>query len=485
LPDGTVLVAEAAANRISGFGGRLGASPEPVAALASPTGLAVGSDGTPFATNAAEVGRVDVERRRYETIATGFVSATGPAIASGVLYVPDFATGEVASIDAASGSNLGAVASGLRSPVGAATAPGLPLFVSEAAGNAVVRLDPAGGAPSEFATVQGPLQLAVDPPSPGSGSWSLVVATVEGVVRLDSAGAVEDRISLPLTVGVSGVPAPDQAAAGAGDGTGGVAGTTVLKDEDSGSASPLWWIGGLVVLGAVAAVVATVLLARRARRREREIEGVLAPPPGLPAVPGGIEAVFTGCGDEEMEVDRLQNELQVVSGQLDEQQRRARQSDESASRARHRAVRALEVRASVQAARGRGDYADEGTPLTWAQLSFTTDEGRLAFESFRRREMTPAQLRQRFTELGEHAALTQIIEEGRRQMRRDPTIPWPEERQAVREAILARDELRGHERVAELARAEARQLADRERELTEELAAARSRLEDCRRSNPA
>lgn len=483
LDDRTVLVAEAGADRISGFGGRLGPIPEPIVALAGPTGLALGSGGTVFATTATEVGRVDVATRQYETLAAGFVSATGPAVRSGVVYVPDFATGEVARVDVASGSNLGPVATGLRSPVGVATAAGLPLFISEAQGNAVVRVDASGGAPSEFAAVQGPLQLAIDPPAPGSGAWTLVVATIEGIVRLDSDGRVEDRTSLPLTVGVAAVPTPEQVAGSTGESRGSPV-TTVLKDEeDGGSASPLLVIGGLVVIGAVVAVVATVLLARRARKREQELDGVLAPPePPAGFAPGGLGAVSTGCTEEEMEVDRLQNELRLVSARLADEKARARESTESASLARDRAMRALEVRASVQTARRRGYYTGDGEPLTWAQLSFATDAGRTAFEAFRRRELTPAQLKERFTELGEHIALTQITEEGRRQMRRDPNIPWPEERQAVRDAIAARDELRAHERDAETARADALQLGQRERELTEELAAARVRLDDCRSS---
>jgi hypothetical protein len=93
--------------------------------------------------------------------------------------------------------------------------------------------------------------------------------------------------------------------------------------------------------------------------------------------------------------------------------------------------------------------------------------------------MAPAALRARFAELGEERALAQIVEEGRRRMRADPDVPWPEERQAVHDAIAARDELREHEQDVETARADAEACTAREAELQRELEQARKELEDC------
>jgi hypothetical protein len=91
---------------------------------------------------------------------------------------------------------------------------------------------------------------------------------------------------------------------------------------------------------------------------------------------------------------------------------------------------------------------------------------------------------ERFSELGETTAITQITEEGQRQMRGDPTVPWPEERQAVRDAIAARDELRGHVQVAEEAQSAAVLFSERESALATELEVARQRLDDCRNARP-
>ena len=148
LADGTVLVAERGADRVTGFGGRLGPEPVPVVSVPCPTGLAVAANGSVFVTASTpaggEVGRIDVATRQYSALATGFGSPAGPAVRGDVLYVPDLQTGDVRSIDIATGAELVAAASGLRGPAGATSAPGLPLFVTEAAGNAIVRVDPVG-----------------------------------------------------------------------------------------------------------------------------------------------------------------------------------------------------------------------------------------------------------------------------------------------------------------------------------------------------
>ncbi len=145
-------------------------------------------------------------------------------------------------------------------------------------------------------------------------------------------------------------------------------------------------------------------------------------------------------------------------------------------------MRALEVRTSIRAARLEAQPLPDTERLSWAQLSFSTNEGREAFESYRRREIDGAQLKTRFSELGETTAISQISEAGRRQMRSDPTVPWPEERDAVRDAIAAREELRAHVTEADEAQAESDQLGAQLQDLTEELDEARRRLDDCRQA---
>jgi hypothetical protein len=352
------------------------------------------------------------------------------------------------------------------------------LFASEASANSIVRIDPNGGAPSPFATVQGPLQMTVSPLDPRGGEWTLVVATVEGLVTLDEQGDVADRTSLPLTVGVSAVPSasPPAAAAPAGSPAAQPSQPDVRKDEESSSTSPLLLIVILVVLLAIAAVVLTVVLARRAARREREEEHFMLPDP--PSAPTAVVAAYHPCVSEQREVNRLQDEIRANAARREEALARARTSAELASRARDRAMRALEVRASVQTARQSAPTTETGQ-LTWASLSFETDEGRAAFDAFRRGEIGASDLRARFTELGEQRALAQIVEEGRRRLRADPDVPWPEERQAVHDAIAARDELREHERDVERARADAQAFAEHEAELEAQLEMARQQLEDC------
>lgn len=202
-----------------------------------------------------------------------------------------------------------------------------------------------------------------------------------------------------------------------------------------------------------------------------------------PPDPSALPPLVGNCADEEAEVDRLRELTRHIGGQLEEAQTRLRRSAELASEARDRAMRALEVRTLVQTTRLAAEPPPASGQLTWAKLSFSTNEGRDAFESFRRRELSPAQLKTRFVELGETTAIAQITEEGRRQMRSDPTRPWPEEQQAVRDALAAREELRGHVREAQEARSQTVLLSEQERSLAVELEAARRRLDDCRRAS--
>jgi sugar lactone lactonase YvrE len=471
LADRTVLVAESGANRVSGFGGRFGSSPQHVATVAGPSGLALRSDGTVFVSAAGEVGQIEFEPNRYRTIATGFVSPTTPAAREGVLYVPDSGTGEVVAVDIASGGKLAPVATGLRSPGGAASAPGLPLFVSESAGNSVVRVDVDAGTSTPFATAQGPLQLTIADPSSADG-WSLVAATAEGIVRFDPNGRVLDRVALPATTGAAAAPGGPPADGSSSDGD-----TIVVREDGGGGLSPLVVLVGVVVLAAIGVVVLTMLLARRARHREQEGHEMFGGP--SPAQQPSLVATLGRCAAEERDVDRLEHELRSLAAQLHDARRRWREAVEQASRARDRAMRALEVRTSVRNARLAGEQKAETYKLDWTQLSFTTDAGREALSSFQSGAIDANQLRDRLTELGELNAVAQIVAEGQRRSRSDPSNPWPEERQAVHDAVAARDELRVHEHDAEQARIEVAQWEQREQEVNEELADARRRLDEC------
>jgi hypothetical protein len=470
LSDSSVLVAEQGANRVSGFGGRFGASPVVVADVPSPTGLAVGAGDTVYVTGSDQVGRIDLGARLYTPLAGGLVVPIGPASSGNVLWVPDLGASRLVSIDSTAGTEVGSVP--IPAPGGAATAgSGQPVFVTDTQDGQVLRIDP-GGTPSLFATVPGALQLALSPPGPvADGSWNLIVTTRDGYTQLSSTGTVVDRFSLPGIAGA--VATPGALAAAADPGT-----STVLKDEPHSSSSSLVIIVVLVGLLALAAVGVTVWFARRAGRREREDDALMPSPPDA----AGLATLSGGCAEEQMEVERLQELVRHVTAQLHEARTRRRRSAELASDARDRAMRALEVRASIRTARLQAAPPPETEKLSWAQLSFSTDEGREAFESFRSRDIGGAQLRSRLAELGETTAITQISEEGRRRMRSDPTIPWPEERDAVRDAIAAREELRAHVGEAEEAQAESDQLGARQRDLNEELRAAVERYEHCRQA---
>ena len=445
----------------------------------APTGLAVDEAGGVYVAAAGEVGRLDLATRQYATLAGGLTTPSGPTVRDGVLYVPDFATGVVATIDPATGAVAAPLATGLRSPSAAASASDLPVFVAEAQGNAVVRIDPAGGSPAVFATVQGPLQLALDPTAFEGSEWTLLVATSEGIVRLDADGDVTDRTSLPPTTGIAVVrdPDADEGGAGGADAAAPIGQTTVLDDDgDSDSSSSLAVIVVIVALVAIIAVAATIFFARRARRGEREDDDLMSEPShavGVAPVPGD-------CADAEREVDRLRELRRHVRAQLGDAEARARRSAELASDARDRSMRALEVRTSMKTSRENAAPVPEAERLGTGEIAFSSDDGRRAFDEFRRREIDAKTLKQRLTDLGELTAIAQISDAGRRELRSDRSVPWVEERNAARAALAARDELRAHESDARESAAEVSELSARDTELAHELEAAERRLAECR-----
>ncbi len=227
-----------------------------------------------FVTAGDQVGRVDLATGEVRTLARGFVAPIGPAINGNRLYVPDLGAGRVATIDATTGADLGALATGLAGPGGAATAPGLPVFVTETQGEHVVRVEP-GGTPTVFANVPGALQVALDPATPDADTdWKLVVTTQDGYVHVTSKGQVEGvRTAVP---GVAGAVVMPDASAAAGGATTDTGSSTVLKDEPSSSSSPLVIIVVLVALLVFVVIGATVWFARRAARREREDDSLRA-----------------------------------------------------------------------------------------------------------------------------------------------------------------------------------------------------------------
>lgn len=189
-----------------------------------------------------------------------------------------------------------------------------------------------------------------------------------------------------------------------------------------------------------------------------------------------------GCDAYAEEVDRLLLVLRDVTSQLDDAQALRRRSSDSASRARDRAMRALEVRTSVRDQRLAVRPRKPEDRLSWAQLPFRTDEGRNAVEAFRRGQIDAAQLEARLAQLGEASVIERIVEEGQHELRTDPAIPWPEERQATRDAIEARDDLRRHQRAVDEAGAQVQQLAARRAALADELDRARRLLDECRKA---
>jgi hypothetical protein len=306
-----------------------------------------------------------------------------------------------------------------------------------------------------------------------------VVATDEGIVRLDPDGAVVDRTSLPPTTGIAVVRGTDEAAVG-DDATDAAApaGPSSAREGDGerGSSSSLALIVVIVALAAIIAVVVVIWLTRRARRGEREDGDLMSQPSdalGVAPVPGE-------CADAEREVDRLRELLRHVRAQLGDAQARARRSAELASDARDRSMRALEVRASMKTAREHAPPVSDAERLSTGEIAFSSDDGRRAFDAFRRREIDAKTLKQRLTDLGELTAIAQISDAGRRELRADRSLPWIEERNAARAALAARDELRAHERDAQEFASEVAQLSARDAELTSELEAAERRLDECR-----
>jgi DNA-binding beta-propeller fold protein YncE len=468
LADGTIVVAESGADRISALGGAYGVQPQPIAEVPAPNGLVAASDGSVYVTAAGQVGRLEVTARRYQTLASGFASPLGPALDGTRLYVPDPGTGRIATLDTTTGAELGDAAV-LAAPGGAAAAPGAPLFVAQTQGPGVARVD-AGGVVSSFATVPGALQLAFDPPAPGADDWILVVVTQTGLTRLSSDGrVVGDRLSL---AGIGGVAAvPELAAHESAE--------PVSVGDPAGSSSAPAWLWALVGVGLLVAGGLAWWLARRGRGREREDDGFMPPPSGTPAT----APASGGCDRYADDVDRLEQLVRDVTSQLDDVQAHRRRSSESASGARDRAMRALEVRTSVRTQRLAARPRPPQARLSWSQLSFRTSEGRAVVDAFRRRQVDAVQLKARLAELGEASVIDQIAGEGRHALRTDPEIPWPEERQATRDAIAARDELRHHQREVDEAGARVAQLAARRAELTDDLDRARRLLDDCRRAN--
>jgi hypothetical protein len=186
------------------------------------------------------------------------------------------------------------------------------------------------------------------------------------------------------------------------------------------------------------------------------------------------------CSEVEREVERCRELRRHVRAQLDDTQARARRAAESASDARDRVMRALEVRATMRSAREHAPPVPPAERLGVAELAFSTADGRRALEQFRRREIDAATLKRHLMDLGELTAIAQISDAGRRELRADRSIPWIEERTAARDALAARDELRAHEDEVRVLASEASDLAARDAQLAQELESAERRLAECR-----
>lgn len=503
LRDGSVVIAEYGGGRLVGTGGRFGPGLKEIAKLTTPEGLGYGLDGSVYATslNEGTVVKVDVDSGTLTTVATGLKGPGDVVVRAGVLYVPEGTGGDVVAIRDDGTKTV--FATGFTQPLGISLGPGKTLFVADYATGKVSQLDESG-ASTEFASLQKPVQIAIEPFTPKADDpYVLSVAAETGVVRLDPQGKTINTANVPLPIGVAAVPAgeapssttttvaPDQPTTTTGGESPSTTrrrtrgGTTVPPGPlDEGTGAGTYLLVALVVLVAGAGVVA--LYVRFGPKRGSAEAGFEEQPLDIVTV---TEA-FGPCAGEEVALAEAEGAVRSVLQQREAAERReghAREAVEVARAGLEQARRGREAAEQLRldAVAAGTLESPERRPVAVDDLALHTEEGRVVFAAFERGELDAETLERRWTEIGEDTAVAVFRAEDERLARSDPDGPWPEEVAAQGALEEAEERLEVAERDLAEAHADIERFHEREAEALERMADAKQRLADCQAAHQA
>jgi hypothetical protein len=480
LADGTVLVAESTTNRILGFGGRYADGVTLVENLADPQGLTTGSDGTPYVSlgKSGEVGRIDLAARAYVKIADGLRGPAGLAERGGFLYVAE-STGNAVTQVSVTGEKT-PVGPTLQQPVGVAVGPGRTLFVSEAKAGRVSRLDE-NGAREDFASVDTPQQLAVDPFQPGPDSpFTLTVAAKGSVQRFD-----QDRKRIMFSVdpkggrGVAGVPPPEKPGAG-----GAAPASTRARAASSPPAIDAAFEGGTPSSTSVMLIVLAVLMGLLVSAGFivfiRESKGGAQAGFEDRPLDESVFEVFGPCAAQEVELAEAEGALRAIVTQRRGAEQQELAASRRASGARDRLGRAQHARQKAARARQNRARAGQREPLPGLrseELRLRTGGGRAALVAFRSGEIDARVLEDRWQDLGESYALERVqvlgmVVAAKGSLSMDEALALRAEQQAKTELDAAEQDR--HHAAREIER-----LREREQQMMPRIREAREAIEGC------
>lgn len=284
LADGAVLATDSESGTIEATGGRFGDDRVEVASgLEAPEALATSGPDQLYVSSfsAGTVSRVDIATGRVETLAADL---DGPAAVLALraprspthVAVAEWFGGSVALLQR-NGDRSGTLADDLARPAGLAMDGDGTVYVTDRDAGAVVAVDRTGRA-QRLADLDEPAGITLDPPQPAAGqSFDLVVATADGIERVDpDTGRASTLADVSTAVGV--VVAPDEfvPVARATDDSvvegsgGGVGGDVVAADQGLDIDPVMVGLVALAVFLAGVAVVTGVQLWRSRDERDEE-----------------------------------------------------------------------------------------------------------------------------------------------------------------------------------------------------------------------
>jgi hypothetical protein len=489
LESGTVLFAENTGNRISAVGGPYGTTVTAVVPQVSgPYALGLSEDGAVYVTQLIEgkVSQVDMRGGKLEPIGEGLSRPTAVTGFNKEIYVAEAGTGKVVKFG--TDRKQVDVATDLGQPNGIAIAPDGTIYVSDFQNGRIVKIAP-NGEKSDFVSVDGPRQLALDPAAPKNGEdYQVIAGTSQGIVQYDKDGKV-----------VATVPFSDQAVGGVGVVPGGPppnvtptapvgtpptlrATTTVASSglvappaSTSSNAGPIL-IGLLIALLILAAVAFVIYRYTKQRGKRTEEEAGFT---DLREMSVTMTQAMGPCAAQEVELAEAEDTLHQVVGQRLGAEGRLADAETRSETAREResASRATAERLRDERRRANGgEEVAPPPPLSLAELGLTTEAGRAALQAFGRGELDAVKLRERWDELGESSAVAAVQGHSEKIAR---TTPWPEERQASLAAEQAHREYELADDDARDARADIERMREREAQLQERIDVARVAVDDC------
>jgi len=497
LEDGSVLVAEQKANRVSGIGGRFPDRLTKLVDVVDPYALGSSPEGAVYLTQLTDgkVVQLDLASTELSPVADGLSRPTAVVGRDRDVYVAEAGAGKVTKID--QNGKKSDFATDLGTPNGLAFGPDGSLYVSDFVGNRILKVDSTGKA-TEFAKVDGPKQIAIDPVKPKVGdSFQVVAAVTAGIIQYRPDGSIEARVefgehSAVAVAAVPGGPPPNPAPVMPEGTTPTVPPTTLSvsnqltptpvsqPEATSGSGGPALIVLALALV-LIAAVGAAGYRYSQSARRTEELAGFT----DLHDAAATMTQAMGPCAAEEVELAEAEDTMRQVVGQrhgaearlADANDRmRGAEQREKASRAKAEDLR--KQRKGTHADEPDQETAGESPPpkLSLAELGLTTEAGRAALQAFGRGELDAVELRQRWEELGEHTAVGAVQGQSEKIAR---TTPWPEEREATLAADQAQLELEQAERDGRDAKADIERLTRREQQLAARIETARTAVDEC------